>query len=90
MWAVSYRIAQMGEYVLHVTLDGKDIQGSPFEVKVRKEEMPRQDLEPAYHIVSGFSSGGSFNWDPDTEKYWQKNARRFYHRRCAPPLSGAR
>ena len=36
VWAVSYRIAQMGEYVLHVTLDGKDIQGSPFEVKVRK------------------------------------------------------
>ena len=72
VWAVSYRVAQKGEYILHVTLDGKDIQCSPFEVKVRKEEMPRQDLEPAHHIVSGFSSGGSFNWDPDTEKYWQK------------------
>ena len=72
IWAVSYRVSEKGDFVLHVCLGGKDIQGSPFKVEVRKEEMPRQDLEPAHHIVSGFSSGGSFNWDPDTEKYWKK------------------
>ena len=40
IWAVSHRVSEKGDFALRVCLQvgGKDIQGSPFKVEVRKEE----------------------------------------------------
>ncbi|KAL1507812.1 hypothetical protein AB1Y20_007420 [Prymnesium parvum] len=69
----SYICTQPGTYWLHVTLQGQEVQGSPFRCKVMQvEELP---AIAAHHAsVARQFRANALSWDSDTASAWEAHS----------------